>query len=572
MVRGIIILWVRRRIAASRIRSVSGAGQKGWIIRHQYMKCKGKKAMFKKTRILALTLGLSLVLSQAAYADIISPLTGDVSSTGTETADANSSTDSITYVGQADSSQTTYYAAATEIGSTDGPGIDEHSSLDDYGYPGEPGVAAGGTASSDTASSETDANEEVYTTQKVLQIDLNSAEAPAVTAEAAALYDVTHNVFLYEKNSGDKLAPASITKLLTALLVIENTNMDDMVTFSSTATTNLESGATTLNVSEGDTISVKDCLYGMLLHSACEVANGLAEHVGGSIENFCSMMNERAAQLGCTNTNFVNPSGLNDPNQYTTAHDYALIAAEAFKNETLCEIDSTVTYTFPAVKNASSRTITAGDKMLNPDDSRYYEGIVGGKTGYTSLAGNTLVTCVEQDGTRLVAVVLKASSSANSYSDTKSMLDYGFEVLSKATIEEMETTTGQTVGANTGFTSDGTNTYYYENGSKVYGWKMVDDYYYFDPNNNGAMVVSNWVLDGQYWFYCGPEGKIIRNAIIDGQYYVKESGNMATNEWIQNGSDWFYCGSDGKIVKDEIIDGHYYVDSNGVWDGIDRGA
>ncbi len=502
--------------------------------------------MAKKTRILALTLGFSLILSQAAYADVVNQSAPDASSVS-------------------------YYAAATEIGSTGGPGTgeyyssdDEYNAEDDYGYPGEPGVAAGGTSSVKPVDS-VEASP-VVTTQKVLQIDLNSAEIPTVTAEAAALYDVTHNVFLYEKNSDEKLAPASITKLLTALLVIENTNMDDIVTFSSTATTNLESGAITLNLTAGDTVSVRDCLYGLLLKSACEVANGLAEHVGGSIENFCSMMNSRAASLGCTNTNFVNPSGLNDENQRTTAHDYALIAAEAFKNETLCEIDSTLKYTFPATKNAAARTIEAGDKMLNPANAEYYEGIVGGKTGYTSKAGNTLVTCVEKDGTRLVAVILKDTSAANSYSDTKAMLDYGYEVLANATVEEVESTVQAPTSGQNGFATDGTYTYYYENGSKVTGWKELDEWYYFNPNNNGAMVVSDWVLDEPYWFYCGSDGKIVRNAIIDGQYYVGSNGAMVVNDWVENDGKWYYCDSDGKIVTNAVIAGQYYVGPDGVWD------
>ena len=133
---------------------------------------------------------------------------------------------------------------------------------------------------------------------------------------------------------------------------------------------------------------------------------------------------KKAAALGCTNTHFVNPNGLNNADHYTTCRDMAKIAEAAFENSTLREISSTLSYQFPATKNAAVRTITPGHKMLYPTDSRYYKGIIGGKTGYTSLAGNTLVTCTERDGVRLIAVVMKAQSTH--YTDTKAMLDYGY--------------------------------------------------------------------------------------------------------------------------------------------------
>ena len=247
---------------------------------------------------------------------------------------------------------------------------------------------------------------------------------PEISSEAGILYDVTNERVLFEKNADEKLAPASTTKLMTALLVLEKAKLDDKVTFSKTAVTDLEAGAVKIGLVEGDQVAVKDCLYALLLKSANEVANGLAEHVSGSISGFSELMNARARELGCTNTHFVNPNGLNSDEQYTTCRDMAKIAAAAFANQTLCEIDSTLSYQFPATKAASARTITPGHKMLYPKDSRYYAGIVGGKTGYTSKAGNTLVTCVEKDGVRMVAVVLKSRSTH--YADTKLVYPEGF--------------------------------------------------------------------------------------------------------------------------------------------------
>lgn len=249
-------------------------------------------------------------------------------------------------------------------------------------------------------------------------------EKPVIQAEGAVLVDASTGKILFGKNEHTQYYPASITKIMTALLVLENTELTDRVTFSKSATTNLESGSVSLAIVEGDVLTVEQCLYGLLLKSANEIGNGLAEHVSGSNRAFAEKMNQRAKGLGCLNTNFMNPHGLNDTEHKTTPYDMALIAGEAFRNERFRKIDSALTYQFPATRSATARTITMGHKMMYSTDSRYYGGIIGGKTGYTSKAGNTLVTGVEKDGVRLIAVVMKSNSTH--YTDTKAMLDYGF--------------------------------------------------------------------------------------------------------------------------------------------------
>lgn len=229
---------------------------------------------------------------------------------------------------------------------------------------------------------------------------------------------------LYDKNAHQQFYPASITKVMTALLVLERCSLNDTVTFSAAATSNLESGAVSLDITEGDQLTVEQSLHGLLMKSANEIGNGLAEHVAGSIESFAELMNARARELGCTNTHFANPHGLNDATHKTTPYDMALILRAALQNESFRRIDTTCSYDFPATKKAGARTITMGHKMMYPTDSRYYEGIVGGKTGYTSLAGNTLVTGVERDGVQLIVVIMKSKQSH--YTDTRALLDYGF--------------------------------------------------------------------------------------------------------------------------------------------------
>lgn len=247
---------------------------------------------------------------------------------------------------------------------------------------------------------------------------------PEIAAEGAVLLNAATGEVLYGKNQDQQFYPASITKVMTALVVLEHCNLNETVTFSETATTNLESGAVALGVSAGDQLTVEQSLYGLLLKSANEIGNGLAEHVSGSVSAFADLMNAKAKELGCKNTHFANPHGLNNENHKTTPYDMALILRAAVANDTFRKIDTTTSYQFPAIKNAAARTITMGHKMMYKTDSRYYEGIIGGKTGYTSKAGNTLVTAVQRDGVRLIAVVMKAKGTH--YTDTRAMLDYGF--------------------------------------------------------------------------------------------------------------------------------------------------
>lgn len=261
----------------------------------------------------------------------------------------------------------------------------------------------------------------------------------AIEAEGGILMDADTGTILYEKNMHTAYFPASITKILTALIVIENCRMDEMVTFSHEAVFGVEKGSSSAALDVGDRLSVRDCLYAMVLKSANEAANALAEHTAGSVAAFAEMMNEKARSLGCTDSHFNNPSGLNDPNHYTSAHDMALIAQAAFRNETFVEIDSALYYDLPVTKrNKEGLRIYPGHRMLKKNAPQYYPGIIGGKTGYTSLAGNTLVTCAERSGMRLITVVLNGHQTH--YSDTKRMLDFGFQNFKSVNAADIDTT------------------------------------------------------------------------------------------------------------------------------------
>ncbi len=253
-------------------------------------------------------------------------------------------------------------------------------------------------------------------------------EGPTVEGEAAIVMEAFTGTVLYEKNADEQLYPASITKIMTALLAVENSSMDEQVTFSMDAVYKTEGSGISRDVDE--VMSMKDCLYGLMLESSNECAYAIAEHVGGTYDNFIQMMNEKATELGCSYTHFNNPHGLPDENHYTCARDMALISKAALKNETFRLITSTRRYTIsPTNKHAEETYLTNHHKMLNNwkgDSSYLYDGCIGGKTGYTSVAQSTLVTFAERDGMTLICVVMKEKSPGH-YVDTTNLLNYCFE-------------------------------------------------------------------------------------------------------------------------------------------------
>lgn len=259
----------------------------------------------------------------------------------------------------------------------------------------------------------------------------------AIEADGGIVIDADSGAVLFGKNLHETYYPASITKVLTALIVLEECSLDEEVTFSHDAVYNVEAGSSNAGLDEGDVLTVEDCLYALLLQSANEAANALAEHVSGSREAFAELMNQRAAELGCQDSHFANPSGLNDENHWTSAYDMALICREAIQNPTFLEIDGTKTYKLPPTKrNPDGLTLYAHHAMLLSSRSEYYEGAFGGKTGYTSLAGNTLVTFASKNDMTLITVVLNGHQTH--YSDTKAMLDFGFSNFHTTPISDLD--------------------------------------------------------------------------------------------------------------------------------------
>lgn len=272
-------------------------------------------------------------------------------------------------------------------------------------------------------------------------------EGPEIEVPSAIVMEVNTGAILYEKNSKVKAYPASITKILTTLCALENSNMDEIVTFSHDAVYLNEANDTThISRDVGEEMTMEQCLYAVMLESANECAYAVAEHVGeakmGDYRTFIEMMNDRAKQLGCENTHFNNSNGLPDEDHWTCAYDMALISAEAYRNEDFRIITGTPTYTIPFTnKHTDAETYLSNHhKMLHyyKTDEYIYQYCTGGKTGYTEASGNTLVTYAEKDGMTLVCVVMNTKNPQH-WLDTRILLDYCFDNFQVMNISENET-------------------------------------------------------------------------------------------------------------------------------------
>lgn len=261
---------------------------------------------------------------------------------------------------------------------------------------------------------------------------------PSVFAEGAIVMEASTGLILYEKNIDQAYYPASITKIMTCLLTIENSNMGDIITLSRDAYYNVELNSSRVGIEVGEQLTVQQALYAVLLMSANEVSYALAEHVGGTYDEFINMMNERAKEIGCKNTHFNNPHGLPDDNHYTTPYDMALITKEAMKNETFRKIFAARTYTIPPTNvKIESRPLRNHHKFILKQDY-VYDGCIGGKTGYTSKAKYTLVTVAKRGDLELICVVMRDDTSEHQYTDTKKLLDFGYNNFSIYPIADLE--------------------------------------------------------------------------------------------------------------------------------------
>lgn len=259
----------------------------------------------------------------------------------------------------------------------------------------------------------------------------NWPAGPAIYAESAIVMEADTGMILYAKDMEAKNYPASITKIITALIALERCELNEEVTYSYHATHSIEYGSSSIARTEGEILTVEESLYALMLSSANECANALAEHIAGSNEEFAVLMNEKAKELGCVNTNFTNPSGLHDENHYTCSYDMALITKSALQNEDFRRIAGTDYYTLRATnKNDEELWMQNHHYMIAPyKTDKYLDGtIFAGKTGYTSDALNTLVTCGTRNDMDVIVVTMRTRSTGEKgvplFTDTAALLDY----------------------------------------------------------------------------------------------------------------------------------------------------
>lgn len=242
----------------------------------------------------------------------------------------------------------------------------------------------------------------------------------------ACLLDLNTGAILYAKGMDVQRFPASITKIMTALLVAENADLNAQVAFTETGLADAYSGSSNINPQVGEVFTIDQMLQMLLVKSANDVATQLAESLSGSVEAFAEIMNQRAAELGCTNTHFANANGLEDDNHYTSAHDMALIMRQAIQYDRIREIMASPYIEIPETNFTGTRYYDTHLVMLTQGSDYYYEGALGGKTGYTPISGCTLVMYASREGRNLIGVVMGGGDSNLIADDMADLFDYGF--------------------------------------------------------------------------------------------------------------------------------------------------
>lgn len=255
--------------------------------------------------------------------------------------------------------------------------------------------------------------------------ELSWPSGPDISADGAIVVEAGTGSILYQKNIYEKFFPASTTKILTTLVALENSELNEVVTVSYAADNYVSKTSSRMGLVEGEQITMEQALYGIMLESANEATYAVGEHVGGSIARFIKMMNARAQSLGCEHSHFANSHGLHDEDHYTCPYDMSLIALEAYRNETFMKINGTATYAMPETNKNPAKLLTNHHWFMNK--TMRYDYCIGGKTGATTQAGYALVTYAKKDGMTVIAVVMHAETWAKVYNDTKTLLDYTFD-------------------------------------------------------------------------------------------------------------------------------------------------
>lgn len=253
----------------------------------------------------------------------------------------------------------------------------------------------------------------------------NWPRGPEIQGQTGCLMEMETGAVLYAKGGQDAMYPASITKVMTALIVLENCDLSSVVTMTETGLAYSQPESSGISAQAGEQFTVDQCLQMLMVRSANDVASQLAEFTAGSADAFVERMNSRAAELGCVNTHFTNATGSEDPGQYTCAYDMTLILRDALRYDRFREIIAANQITIPPTEYSDTR-VYDNHVFLRQDGEYYYDGCLGGKTGYSESSGSTLVCAAERNGRVLVGAVLGAPDTASNAVDMRALFDYGF--------------------------------------------------------------------------------------------------------------------------------------------------
>lgn len=312
-------------------------------------------------------------------------------------------------------------------------------------------------------------------------------QASDISSTAAIVMETSTNTVLYSKNADQALYPASAVKVMTCLMALENSSLDDQVTMTATGVSGVTDGGANISAQLDEVFTMEQCFYAIMVASANDIALQVAEHISGSVEDFVAAMNTRAQELGCTNTVFTNPTGLPDENQHTTAHDMALIMEAAMANDTFRTIAQTTSYTIPATNvSGGDRVLTNNFTMINSSSDSYYEPCIGGKEGYTEASGSTLVCEASKNNMKLVCVVLNGASGVTD-DEAIALLNYGFDNFTPLTLpdDDFNRLSGGTVIVPAGTGADALTT---EDSSSD---GQITRQYYFGGTPVGTAILEN---------------------------------------------------------------------------------
>lgn len=263
-------------------------------------------------------------------------------------------------------------------------------------------------------------------------------QGPKIGAASAILMDADTGTILYSKNINAREFPASTTKLMTALVAYENSQLNEIVTVNQSAIDANASDGSNMGLNAGEQLTMEELLYGVMVNSANEGCNAIGEHIAGSMEGYVALMNQKAQELGLENTHYVTTNGLHDDEHYTSAYDLAIIAREFFQYDLLCQMASTSRYVIPATDTHLEHVLNSHNRLY--EGAEYaYEYLVGSKTGFTSTSRQCLVSCAEKDGLRLICVIIKEESPYQ-FEDTVQLFDYGFANFTKTNILQLDST------------------------------------------------------------------------------------------------------------------------------------